>query len=71
MPKDEFRAYCKLCNKIFSIARKGEGCVKEHALGDTHKNAEKAVANSQSLRHFFARMLFLRLSTMIVEYFNL
>lgn len=37
VPKDEFNAYCKLCNTIFGIASKGEDSVKEHAENDIHK----------------------------------
>lgn len=57
VPNDEFKAYCKLCKRIFSISGKGEGCVKEHALGEAHRNAEGAVANTRSLHHFFTRKL--------------
>lgn len=55
VPKDNYTAYCKLCKKIFSIAGKGEGSVKEHAEGDNHKKIERAAANSQNLRRFFHR----------------
>lgn len=52
-PKDNFAAYCKYCNKSFSIAGKGEGCVKEHAQTSKHKEAERAATSSKSLDRFF------------------
>lgn len=56
VPKDNFKAYCKLCKKIFQIAGKGEGCVKEHAEGENHKRNERAAASSHSLHQFLQSM---------------
>ena len=56
VPKENFKAYCKLCQKIFSVAAKGEGCVTEHAESTKHKEAERAAGRSNSLNRFFSRM---------------
>lgn len=53
VPDEEYKAYCKHCKKVFSVAGKGEGCVKEHADTAKHKEAERAVAISHSMQHFF------------------
>lgn len=49
---DKYRAFCKYCKKSFSIAAKGEGCIKEHANTDKHKAAERDVASSHSMVRF-------------------
>lgn len=58
MPDDIYKAYCKLCNKIFSVAGKGEGCVKDHAEGDNHKRLERDKNQTLSLHSFFASMYY-------------
>lgn len=50
---DRTKAFCKLCNKAFSIASKGEGSIKEHAEGVKHKEAQKSTTSTQSLHSFF------------------
>lgn len=55
VPNDNFKAYCKHCQKIFSVAGKGEGCVKEHAESGKHKDAERAATGSHSMQRFFSR----------------
>lgn len=52
---DNFKAFCKLCKKTFSISSKGEGCIKEHSEGAKHKDAAKSTTSSQSLHRFFSR----------------
>lgn len=54
VPNDDFKAYCKLCNKIFCIGGKGEGSVKEHADGSKHKDKEKAKASTPTVFNYFA-----------------
>lgn len=58
IPDDVCKAYCKLCKKIFNIAGKGEGSIKEHADGAKHKEKERARSSTQSLQHFFAASAF-------------
>lgn len=56
VPRDHSSAFCKLCKKIFSVSGKGEGSVKEHADGDTHRRNERAASTSHNLQRFFPRM---------------
>lgn len=56
---DQFKAFCQFCNKPFSIAGKGEGCIKEHAATNKHIQAEKCVASSQSMIRFTIKGSFL------------
>lgn len=66
---DEFKAYCKLCKKVFSIAHKGEASIKEHAEGAKHKQFEKSTSSAQSLHHFFARTYKFNLTVSISPFF--
>lgn len=49
---DQFRAFCKICNKSFSVSGKGEGSIKEHADTNKHQQAEKDVAGSHSMTKY-------------------
>lgn len=59
VPKDNFSAYCKLCQKIFSLSGKGEDSLKEHAASVTHK--------SQSLSRYFSSMFSFHLVQLILS----
>lgn len=67
MPEDNFRAYCKLCKKIFSVAGKGEGCVKEHCESAKHKEAERAAVSSHSLNRFFFKFVLIFLVKLLLN----
>ena len=56
VPDEEYKAYCKWCNKIFCIAGKGENSVKEHAEGAKHKENDRAKASTPTVLRFFASM---------------
>lgn len=58
VPKENYKAYCKLCKKIFSVAAKGEGCLKEHANSDKHKELDRSAVRSHSLDRYFSSMYF-------------
>lgn len=53
---DSSKAFCKLCQKSFSISSKGEAAIKEHGDGAKHKEAEKSKTFTQPLNRFFSRM---------------
>lgn len=54
VPDDNFKAYCKHCKQIFSVAGKGEGCIKEHAARSKHIDAVNAACTSHSMHRFFS-----------------
>lgn len=60
---DSDRALCTLCNSKFKISSKGEGSVKEHADGDSHKKNEKKAKFTQPLDRFLVRIFLLLLLT--------
>ena len=53
--KDNTKARCNLCNKTFSVAGKGIGCINEHGGSKMHQDAEKSAASSHSIQRFFSR----------------
>lgn len=58
VPKENYKAYCKLCKKKFSVAAKGESCLKEHANSNKHKESDRSAVRSHSLDRFFSSMYF-------------
>lgn len=47
------KAFCKYCNKEFSIAHGGKSDVTQHCQGAEHKKNKITVASSSSLKSFF------------------
>lgn len=55
VPGDDHSAFCKVCKKIFSVAAKGQGNIKEHAETEIHKKNEQTSLSHHKLQHYFSR----------------
>jgi hypothetical protein len=52
LPHDNSRAFCKVCNKLFTISHGGDNDTKKHASGKQHQQLHNQVAQNQLLSMF-------------------
>ncbi|XP_076050486.1 uncharacterized protein LOC143031022 isoform X3 [Oratosquilla oratoria] len=54
-PKDDTKAYCKLCKKRFDIANMGVSALRSHMKSNLHNRISQSRQNPSAIRNFFGK----------------